>query len=152
MKLKTFQQKYSHSCIPACVRIVLEYWGYCYTEEELISACKCFPRVGTLPENAISGIESLGHNALWFEEATTERLISLIENKWPVIVFLYAGDLPYGRSGLHAVVVNKINKGKILYIDPALAKEVVLDLDVFLKAWGDLDNQGIVIWTHDKSV
>jgi len=66
--------------------------------------------------------------------------------------FLFAGNLPYGRSGLHAIVISKIKKGNILYIDPSLAKEVTLDLNVFLKALGGLDNQGIVIWTHDKSI
>jgi len=105
-----------------------------------------------LPENAILGIKNLGHNALWFEEATIEQLISLIKNKWPVIVFIYAGALTYGRSGLHAVVVKKINNGRIHYIYPSLAKEVTLDLNTFLESWGVLDNQGIVIWNYDKTV
>jgi ABC-type bacteriocin/lantibiotic exporter with double-glycine peptidase domain len=151
MKLKAFQQKHSHSCIPACIRIVLEYWGFSYTEEELITACCCLPGTGTLPEDAVSGIESLGYNALWFEDANIERLMSLTDNQWPVIIFLYAGDLPYGRSGLHAVVISNIKNGRVKYIDPSLSKEMTLDLKVFLKAWAVLDNQGIVIWCKDNT-
>ncbi len=61
MKLKAFQQKHSHSCIPACIRIVFEYWGFSYTEEELIAACCCLPGTRILPEDAVSGVENLGY-------------------------------------------------------------------------------------------
>ena len=99
MKLSLFRQEQPHTCLPACIRIVLAYWGCQHTEAELAQACGSVPVWGTLPEEAITGLEDLGYGALWFENASLERLLGLLNQDWPVIVFLRAADLPHGRGG-----------------------------------------------------
>jgi ABC-type bacteriocin/lantibiotic exporter with double-glycine peptidase domain len=141
-----YQQNYSYTCLPACVAMVLDYWGEPYTEGELADTFATVPFLGTLPENVVSGLESMGYHALWFEGATIERLRRLLDQTWPVIVFLRAANLPHGTAGLHAVVVVEITAKHITCRDPGLTHELALELTGFLEAWSPLGQQGIVIW------
>ncbi len=146
MKLRPFRQEHAHTCLPACVRIVLDYWGHESSEGELARACGSIPFLGTSPTDAVEGLEELGYRAIWFENATLERLIDLLEEEWPVIVFLRATDLPHGRAGLHAVVVSGLEGGQVMCVDPAIGQELHLTISNFVQAWSALGNQGMVVW------
>ena len=146
MKLPLFRQEHPHTCLPACIRIVLAYRGQQHSEAELAQACGTVPVWGTLPAEAVNGLESLGYRALWFENANLERLVQLLDQDWPVIVFLRAADLPHGRAGLHAVVIAGLESGYVIFVDPAVGTEVHLSLNKFIYAWLALGNQGMVIW------
>ncbi|MDM8530706.1 C39 family peptidase [Anaerolineales bacterium HSG25] len=141
-----FAQEYSHTCLPACIRIVLAYRGKHHSETELAKICRTVPVWGTSPAMAVDGLEEFGYRALWFENATLERLFDLLAQDWPVIVFLRATDIPHGRAGLHAVVVSEWVSGEFLYVDPAQGEEKSLPLDDFIRAWATLGNQGMVVW------
>jgi hypothetical protein len=88
----------------------------------------------------------MGYHALWFENATRERLTEFLSQNWPVIVFLRASDLPHGRVGLHAVVLVDIGDGQVTCLDPSLDRPLTLKLSEFLSAWKILGNQGLVVW------
>jgi len=122
MKLSVphFRQEHPHTCLPACARMVLAYWGQEHTEEELAQAFDSVPLWGTRPEAVVTGLESLGYHGLWFENANLERLVDLLSHGWPVIVFLRASDLPHGRAGLHAVVVVGIEGESVICLDSKL--------------------------------
>lgn len=139
------RQQQPHTCLPACVRMVLAYWGKEYTEEELAEPFGTVPLWGTRPENVVAGLENLGYHALWFENTTVERLLELLAKDWPAIVFLRASDLPHGRAGLHAVVVVGIEGEQVICLDPALDHPLHLGLSPFLKAWSSLGHQGVVV-------
>ncbi len=141
-----FKQQHSYSCLPACVRMVLAYWGQEHSEEELAQALGTLPVWGTRPESVVAGLDKLGYHALWFERATLERLLDLLAEGWPVIVFVRAADLPHGRVGLHAVVVVRIEGGQVTCLDPTLDHELSVELSSFLKAWSSLEHQGLVVW------
>ena len=102
--------------------------------------------LGTNPESAMTGLESMGYHALWFENATLERLIDLLGHDWPVIVFLRAANLPHGHAGLHAVVVVEIDDEQTICLDPSLDQALTLELSTFLSAWRILGSQGLVVW------
>ena len=87
MKLARFRQTQPHTCLPACIRIVLDYWGKSHTEAELAQACGAVPVWGTPPDQAVEGLTQLGYHALWFENATLDRLAKLLAQDWPMIVF-----------------------------------------------------------------
>ncbi len=146
MKLPLFRQEQAHTCLPACLRIILAYRGRQHTEAELAQVCGSVPIWGTLPAEAVDGLKRLGYQALWFENATLERLLELLRQDWPVIVFLRAADLPHGQAGLHAVVVGRIETEQVIFVDPALGVEAHLDLSSFIRAWSALGNQGMVVW------
>ena len=142
-----FQQQHPYTCIPACARMVLAYWGHTHGEEELAQAFDTLPFLGTLPEKAVDGLKKLGYHALWFENATIERLLNLLAHEWPVVVFLRAADLPHGRAGLHAVVLVDIEEKSVICQDPSLkTSDFRLSVSIFWRAWSALDHQGLVIW------
>ena len=55
--------------------MVLAYRGRKHDEQELVQALGTVRGLGTNPESAITGLESMGYHALWFENATLERLL-----------------------------------------------------------------------------
>ncbi|MBI4672633.1 MAG: C39 family peptidase [Chloroflexi bacterium] len=114
--------------------MVLAYRGKAHREEELAEHCGSVPPWGTRPENVVAGLENLGYHALWFENATLERLLELLARDWPVIVFLRAGDLPHGRAGLHSVVIVGIEGEQVVCLDPVLDRALRLGLSPFLRA------------------
>ena len=139
------KQGLPYTCLPARIRMVLAYWGKEHSEEELASISGTTPVWGTNPGGAVEGLERLGYHALWFENATLERLLDLLDIGWPVIVFLRAADLPHGRAGLHAVVVVGMEDNEIIYLDPQLDFETRLELSRFLRAWASLGQQGLAV-------
>ena len=141
-----YRQKSPEACLPACVRMVLAYRGRQHSEQALVQALGTVLGLGTNPESAITGLESMGYHALWFENATLERLIDLLGHDWPVIVFLRAANLPHGRAGLHAVVLVEINDEQAICLDPSLDQPLTLELSTFLSAWSILGGQGLVVW------
>ena len=126
--------------------MVLAYRGRKHSEQELAKVLGTVRGLGTNPESAITGLESMGYHALWFENATRERLVDLLSQNWPVIVFLLAASLPHGRAGLHAVVLIEIDDEQVTCLDPSLDRLLTLKLSVFLSAWRILGNQGLVVW------
>ncbi len=115
-----FRQSSPETCLPACVRMVLAYRGREHSEHELAEALGTVRGLGTNPESAITGLESMGYHALWFET--------------------------HGRAGLHAVVLIEIDDGQVTCLDPSLDQPLTLKLSVFLSAWKILGNQGLVVW------
>lgn len=146
LEVPAYGQEYGWTCLPACIRMVLAYHGKTHQEVDIAEACGTVPVRGTRPESAIEGVQKLGYRALWFENADLKRLESLIDHKWPVIVFLRAKDLPHGRRGLHCVVVVGIESKRVLMLDPALGTQIAMPAQKFADAWQALDNQGMVIW------
>ena len=127
--------------------MVLAYQGKNHSEAELAFAFRTISWAGTLAENAVSGLEQMGYQVLWFHHANFDKLLTLLAHGWPVIVLIYAADLPHGREGVHALVVIGIEDDQVLCLDPTLPYELLLNLPQFLEIWAGLDHQGIVIWT-----
>jgi ABC-type bacteriocin/lantibiotic exporter with double-glycine peptidase domain len=140
------RQEHSYTCLPACIRMILAYYGAEYGEEEIVRYFHVFPRLGTAVESVVTGLRAMGYHALWFENASLERLAELLTHNWPVIAFFRAADLPHGRGGLHSVVVVGIENGKVVCLDPALDYESQYELSFFSLLWSKLDNQGMVLW------
>jgi ABC-type bacteriocin/lantibiotic exporter with double-glycine peptidase domain len=141
-----FKQQYPYTCVPACVRMVLAYWGRNHSERELAIAFHTVTPLGTQPEAVEEGLKQLGYNCRWFENATVEKLQQLLAADWPVIIFLYAADLPHGSSGVHALVLIPIDKQRAVFLDPSLNRDLKLDLKLFETIWTKFGNQGMVIW------
>ena len=141
-----FEQEYPHTCVVTCIRMVLAYLGQEHSEEELSTACGTVPVWGTRPDVAVAGLERLGYHGLWFENANLERILDLLDQNWPVIVFVRAAELPHGRAGIHAVVVVGIEEKQVICLDPAPEVELRLPLSAFLEVWSGMGNQGMVVW------
>ena len=115
------------------------------TEEEIVEACGT-TKLGTSPGQAVGGVRVLGCEALGFEEGSLDFLIERLGQGLPTIVFLKVSELPYGSGGIHAGVVCGFEEEKVVYLDPGLGREVLLGMNVFLKAWQSLSSTGMIIW------
>ncbi|MCE7985930.1 MAG: hypothetical protein DYG89_32530 [Caldilinea sp. CFX5] len=141
-----FHQETAHTCLPACVRMVLAFLGDEQPEQKLALAFQTAPKWGTLPEHVETALTTWGYRVRWFEGATLERLEQLHANHFPVIAFLRAVDLPHGTGGLHALVIVDMDEQSVTCLDPVLDHDLTLAMADFLRIWSRLDNQGMVIW------
>jgi ABC-type bacteriocin/lantibiotic exporter with double-glycine peptidase domain len=141
-----FRQTTSYTCVPACIRMILAYWGHYYSEENLVTILGVRPYVGTLVDNVITGLETIGFHAKWFENASIAELKQLLNGNWPVIVFLQAKDLQSDGRGYHALVIYGIESGRIFCHDPLWDKSRIFRIPAFRTTWAKTDYQGLVIW------
>jgi len=68
--------------------MILAYYGQEWDEETLAQTFNTIPFLGTQPDNVVSGLEKLGFHALWFENATMQRILDILAEEWPLIAFL----------------------------------------------------------------
>ncbi|MFQ6042534.1 MAG: cysteine peptidase family C39 domain-containing protein [Candidatus Poribacteria bacterium] len=62
INLSKIKQEKTYTCLPACLRIVLNYLGVSLTEEEIADACNT-TEAGTTLADAVHAVHSLGFNA-----------------------------------------------------------------------------------------
>jgi ABC-type bacteriocin/lantibiotic exporter with double-glycine peptidase domain len=136
--------------LPAAIRNVLRHFGADFSEEQIAQACKTQKR-GTNLGQAVEGIKTLGFNATHFEKSDLPQIIDCLNKNIPVIVALDVEQLPYGDFGFHAVVVNELEGNTVSFVDPALGKEISLNLLTFFKSWHSLGRSGLVIYPKSSS-
>lgn len=150
IKLKTFRQEKPSTCLPACLRIVLHHFSKKLSEKTLARICHT-NKEGTTTEEAAAKIRRLGgFEVTEFENADLFEIVDHVARGRPVIVILNTEQEPYGEFSAHAVVVCGFDKNEVKYIDPALGKEMTLDLRTFFNAWSFFDRCGLVIYPKSK--
>jgi len=137
-------QQEPHTCLPACIKVVLEYYDVSIEEETIARACQT-TAVGTVAELALEGISILGYEGALLEEGTIGFLLSSLAEGQPVIVFVDGAELPYASGGVHAVVVCGYEAGKVICVDPALGQHVELDMVTLLRAWAGMGCEGLLV-------
>ncbi len=141
-----FRQTKSYTCLPACVRMVLAYWGHEYSEDELEAIFGVRPYVGTLVDNVVVGLEKMEYRVKWFERTSVPALKQLLNGRWPIIVLLRAKDLQPGGRGYHALVVYGMESGRVFCHDPLEDEPRIFTIPAFRAIWAETDNQGLAIW------
>jgi len=144
LNVPSHRQQETYTCLPACIKAVLEYYGVSLEEETVAIACQSTP-AGTVAELALAGIRMLGYEGALVEEGTLGFLLSSLTEGQPVIAFVDGAELPYARGGSHAVVVCGYEAGQVICMDPALGRVVELDLLTFLRAWAGLGWEGLLV-------
>ncbi|MEK7728791.1 MAG: C39 family peptidase [candidate division KSB1 bacterium] len=146
IELPHLSQETDYSCVPACIRIVLQHLGHAHAELEICEACKTSDR-GTSQNQAVAGIDKLGFDVSKLKGKPFDVIAQLLHEGTPVIVMLDVHQLPYAKdkAGLHAVVVNGFDGHHVSFIDPARAEEIELPLDTFLRAWQECGSLGLAI-------
>ena len=148
--LSPFLQKKSSTCLPTCIRIVLHHFGIDLPEETLAEICKTTEE-GTSLKEAAKALRSRGFEVIELKEADLFELFDHITRGNPIIVAVEVQQLPYGETGGHAVVICGFEKNEVQYIEPALGKEMSLDLLTFFKAWDALSRSGLIIYPKINS-
>lgn len=133
-----FKQNKQYTCVPACVRMILDYLGFDLDEERISEILSTTPR-GTKAIN-IARLQDIGVDVV-LRSASLFDLRNLLREKVPCIVFLWTGNLEYWNIACwHAVVVVGLEEDAIYINDPFFSdapKKVVIDS--FLEAWSHYD-------------
>ncbi len=139
------KQEQDSSCIPACVRMMLEFFSIKVSESELRLQLKTKP-FGTHIINILTiNDEPYGiHSAIEFW-SLTELKNYLETSKTPCIVTLWTEFLNHWNSEcLHAVVVHGFDDKHVIINDPNFGqKEFYIPFEPFLNSWQI--NDGLVI-------
>lgn len=145
MNVPHFQQERDYSCLPACVRMVLAFYGEQHSEEELRRILKT--RVtGTSPANLMLNLPGIGYSARVFDSSYA-FLQSCISDDMPCIVHLWTPSLPHWHdAAIHAVVVTGIEDDVVLINDPVLSTPATPVLvEDFLEAWTATDHTLVLV-------
>jgi len=142
--LKWRRQEKHYSCLPACLKMIFEYYGI--RETELALRVKCKSKVsGTHPLNAVECCRYYGLES-YIDLINIEGLKNLLEiGIFPIVnIFKFEKDIWY----VHSVIVHKIEDKQIEIFDP---EEGIMNMpiDKFDQLWQFADRVVIVIKKPD---
>ena len=138
LKIPHYEQELNNSCLPACVRMVLAYFGIEKSEQSIRILLKTKP-AGTNPVN-LTNLRNWDIDTI-LSSSNLDELQNYLLQEHPTIALLWTGILSYWDSNkyldyLHAVVVVGYDKENILVNDPAFSNyPKTIPTDEFLEAW-----------------
>jgi len=88
IKVQFFLQELKSSCFPACLRMVLSFYGMDVQEEKLRGLCNVSEGRGATWHDAKRAVENFGFNFKMKVNGTIDELKGLVGNGIPVIVSL----------------------------------------------------------------
>jgi len=139
-----FEQSRDGTCLPACARMVLAYWGRQATEVEIadLLGAQVF---GTAISN-VARLTRLGY-AIQHSHFDLDRLHRELDDRIPVIVRLWTGFLDYWAvETSHVAVVVGIDDDCVYLNDPAFPDHPQrVAVNSFLAAWAEYDETAVVI-------
>lgn len=134
-----YQQERDYSCVPACVRMVLAFYGQDHAESDLRALLKT-RAAGTSGANAMLKLPGLGFDVA-VTSATFYELEQSIRTGTPCIVQVWTEHLSYWDvSWMHDVVVVGFDDDIVLVNDPAFpGAPRAVPYDEFMAAWSAAD-------------
>ena len=128
-----YAQEKSSSCLPACLRMVLDAYGLKLSERELRRQTGWREQIGTSSTAVVAVAKSLGF--LDSREVFGLRLHDLRDalraGVYPIVGI---GLEPYGHTGQHAQVVVRVTSRRVSVHDPLLGR-LTPNLLTFESAW-----------------
>lgn len=150
MNVPHFEQELDYSCLAACTRMVLTFFGAEHTEAELRALLKTRPG-GTSPVNLMLRLPTLGFTAD-VRTGSQSYLRRQLEIGHPCIVHIWTFPLPHwDTEAIHALVVTEIDEERVRVHDPAFpGGPIAIPLPAFLRAWAAVNYLMIVIQPEDQ--
>lgn len=139
-----FEQSRDGACLPACVRMVLAYWGEQRSENSLARQLGT-KRFGTPISNA-SRLQKFGYQA-GVESLTRTELEAYLTQGQPVIVRVWTAMFDYWTVPTsHVVVVVGFDENVVYLNDPAFsAAPQNVSWGAFQAAWAEYDETAVII-------
>ncbi|MFA5987655.1 MAG: C39 family peptidase [Candidatus Paceibacterota bacterium] len=151
LKVKSFQETlHKGMCGPACVKMVLEYWGIQKTEKDIAEMRPVPNAVDTSNEDIKNIAESCGLKVEVENQSTFEDISCWLDRDIPVIVDWFSrGRNDYSDSevadGHYSIAVGLDDK--FIYLqDPEIGSLRTIKKDDFLKVWFDFKGDIISSW------
>jgi ABC-type bacteriocin/lantibiotic exporter with double-glycine peptidase domain len=150
MNVPHFQQELDYSCLAACVRMVLAFYGSTHTESELRGLLKTRPG-GTSPANVLFRLPSLGFTAE-LPDASLSYLREQVQAEHPCIVHVWTPPLPHWKDeAIHALVVCDVTQETVWVNDPVLSSgPTAIPREAFVRAWAATGYVALVITLAEK--
>ena len=139
-----FEQSRDGNCLPACVQMVLAFWGDEQTEADLVKLLGT-KRYGTPIRNA-QRLRQEGYEVI-VGSLTRASLESYLASGQPIISRIWTAMLDHWDAiTSHVVVVVGYDESSVFLNDPAFssAPQPVV-WDAFLAAWAEFDETAVVI-------
>lgn len=138
-------QKAEGYCLPACVEMVLAFYGVAITQEQLARLLETDPLIGT-PFSRISRLETtrLANRELFVEmgkHISWDYLCAIVASGKPCITAVDLSFMPYSLvDSRHVVVVVGWDGDSIFVLDPAESVSVIqIAKDGFIAAWTEME-------------
>ena len=131
LDVKPFRQSPAF-CGPACLKMILEYYGIKKSEKELAKLSGASIARGIDAQGLIKAAKTLGFKAFFKDFSDLKDIRKyVLDNKIPVIIDWFSTD-----DGHYCVAVN-IDKKNIYMQDPELGDIRKMDLETFKRVWFD---------------
>ena len=142
-KLTFYKQETPHSCVPACLRMVLSSFGVDLSEEQLCKLCDCTAFGGTDALKVVDAARQLGFcNTIKSTLSMEELLTQINSGCYPIV---YVNLLPIdGYKSSHAMIVIEVEESDISVYDPLQGKRKI-SRSIFEKAWMIQRNLSIMV-------
>jgi ABC-type bacteriocin/lantibiotic exporter with double-glycine peptidase domain len=140
VRLETGNFKQSRAmCGPACLKIVLAYFGKRASETLIAKACRASRLTGTSGSNLVKGAKRFGFRAELMDHADLRTIEKWLRRGVPVIVDWMSTVAARGTSTAcgHYSVVCGVDKHHILLQDPGIGRRRRLSRRTFLNVWFD---------------
>ncbi len=125
-------------CGPACLKMVLDYYGISKTEEELIILSGCIPEQGLSGQALLDAAYQCGLEGKIQDYSTLEDLQRIVnEEEIPVIVNWFPD------SDGHYSVTAGIDEENVYLVDPDMGYLRALRRDIFQTLWFDFPGKYI---------
>lgn len=141
--VELFHQTDDSRCGPACLKMILRYYGQDISEQEIYEKVGCSWENGCTTRDMAKYAASLGYNVFIKENCTIQDLKHYIDQGTPVIIDwfspaydIFDNSIPDG----HSSIVVGVDVDYVHILDP-LAYEIrsVLHRD-FMRVWFDWEN------------
>jgi len=130
MRVPFFKQHTSYTCGPACMKMIMKYFGKNFTEKHLKKFMKTLKKDGTEHFGMINCAVKKGFYCYVHKNAGINQIKHYIDLKLPVIVNFIAPD----GEGHYAVVV-AYDKNNLILNDPYFGKKTITKIKQFEKKW-----------------
>ena len=140
LKVPHIQQKADGFCLPACVQMVLAFWGIQQDQDKIAGELGTIPDVGT-PGSRLRRLQS-SLLKVTYGEGSLLDLQNALMSGIPPVVLVYTGELSYwNKAFTHAIVVTEIASGFVVVNDPARKEaSIKTPLADFQLAWDEMAN------------
>ncbi|MDO8599284.1 MAG: cysteine peptidase family C39 domain-containing protein [bacterium] len=131
------EQSASGRCGPACLAMVLRYYGIAASEDDVAARSGCSRRNGVDAESLVDVARSFGCTGAIHDIATIRDLRAHVVAQTPPIVDWFSED-----DGHYSVVVG-IGRRAITLLDPAFGGFHVMPIRRFHRVWFDFPGEFI---------
>lgn len=136
-------------CLPACVQMVLAYWGIERQQDDLARQLQTIPAAGT-PARRVCSLAS-DTLRVTFQEGTLADLQLALSQNVPPILLVHTAELPYWSiATAHAIVLLQFTEDIATVSDPGVnAASVQISTGDLALAWDRMAN--LYIWLQRQS-